>query len=100
MIDPPAPTVIAPAAMMVPTKAEDRARSGGAVDLPEDVGGLCSVTQSDRAGGSRIEGGVDLEDEDRIGVALAIQRHRPGECKRRRCRSRRLRRRSPHSDLR
>jgi hypothetical protein len=73
------PTVIAPKAKIVPTKASPR----GAIDHPEDVGRLSASGEDDAAGRGRIQRGVDLEDEDGVRLVLAIQRHSPSQCERR-----------------
>ena len=60
---------------------DDRAREGGAradaagaVDLPEDPGGLGAVDEHDVAQGGRRHGSADLEHEDGVRVALTVER--------------------------
>ena len=71
-------------ARMLPTKADVVPKRRGAADLPEDVARLGAVDEVHvaRRRGDQRRGG--LEDEHGVGVALGVERERPGEAERRR----------------
>ena len=49
------------------------AERGRAADLPEHIGALTAADHVDSGAAGRDEGAADLEDEDRVGIALRVQ---------------------------
>ncbi len=62
-----------------PLEARGRAERRGAADLPVDVARGRSVDEDHAAVGRRDQRGPGLEDEHGIGIALGVERERPGQ---------------------
>ena len=75
----PVVTVMLVSARMVAAEGRPGAERRGAADLPEDVARACAVDQGDLAGRGGGERRAGLEDEDGIGIALAVERQRAGQ---------------------